>query len=273
MTLTLLPSRAVKTLHLVRHAEGFHNVAGAVDYANYKLEQFLDAHLTREGWRQAHTLRDRLLAARRGGDGDAEGGPSAIVRPAVVLTSPLTRALETAVAAFGGPLLPFGHEEDDEDDGGNGGQKNQQQRLLLMRGQRAEPGVREEHPPVSARGAPRFIAVEQAREHLGVHPCDRRRPLSGKRIAFPAVDWTTHGPIPEEDALWHPTRRETESEIKQRALELLRVVASARPESEVAVVSHSSLLRHMMAAAARDEDVRRPFANAELRTVVLVVSP
>jgi broad specificity phosphatase PhoE len=278
LALTVLPSRSVKTLHLVRHAEGFHNVAGVVDYSAYKRECFLDAHLTRVGWRQAHALRERLAA----GGGEQQRQLHAAdrpIRPAVVLTSPMARALETAVGAFGGPLLPFGHDEDedDEDNAGDDGtprQRRPQQQLLLMRGQRAEPGVREEHPPVSARGAPRFVAVEQAREHLGVHPCDRRRPLAGKRRAFPAVDFDApHGAIAEEDDLWQPEHRETDAEIRDRAFELLRLVATARPEKELAIVSHSGLLRHMLAAAARDEGVRRPFDNAELRTVVLVVSP
>jgi broad specificity phosphatase PhoE len=254
LVLTLHPSRHVKTLHLVRHAEGFHNVAGALDYANYKLEKFLDAHLTREGWNQAHALRAELINQRAAGPGNGGRRP---IRPAVVLTSPLTRALETAAAAFGGPVLS-GSEE--------GGP------ALLMRAQQAQPGVREQHPPISALGAPPFAAVELAREHLGVHPCDRRGPLSIKRAAFPAVDFDAHA-LSEEDELWRSDRRETEGEIQARALALLRLVAVGRAEDEVAVVSHSSLLRHMLAAAARDEGVRRPFANAELRTVCLVVSP
>lgn len=279
--LLLLPSRRCKTLHLVRHAEGFHNVAGALDYANYKLERFLDAHLTREGWRQAHALRAELLQAAA-----ASGGQQPQhhhhhhhrpVRPAVVLTSPLTRALETAAAAFGGKVLGF---EDDEEPGG--ADPRSPPPPLLMRTQTAEPGVREAHPPICAPagGLPRFAAVELAREHLGVHPCDRRRPLSGKRAAFPAIDFDRH-PSPEDDALWRADARETEAEIRARALALLRLVAAGRDEAEVAVVSHASLLRHMLHAATAtvgDEDgdaegLRRPFTNAELRTVVLVVSP
>jgi broad specificity phosphatase PhoE len=253
LVLTLHPSRHVKTLHLVRHAEGFHNVAGAIDYANYKLEKFLDAHLTREGWRQAFALRAELNAKA--------GDDRRPIRPAVVLTSPLTRALETAAAAFGGPVLSSSSEEQEPPPA-----------PLLMRAQQAQPGVKEQHPPISSVGAPPFAAVELAREHLGVHPCDRRGPLSIKRAAFPAVDFDAHA-LTEEDELWRSDERETESEIKARAMALLRLVAVGRAEDEVAVVSHSSLLRHMLAAAARDEGVRRPFANAELRTVCLVVSP
>jgi len=34
------------------------------------------------------------------------------------------------------------------------------------------------------------VVCELCREHLGVHPCDRRRPLAAYRAAFPALDWS-----------------------------------------------------------------------------------
>jgi hypothetical protein len=43
---------------------------------------------------------------------------------------------------------------------------------------------------VSAAGAPPFVACELCREHLGVHPCDRRRELSFYKARFPGVDWS-----------------------------------------------------------------------------------
>jgi len=261
--LAVLPTRRAKTLHLIRHAEGFHNVAGALDRASYKEERFFDAHLTARGWEQARRARLWMEDGRR-------------VRPGVVLTSPLARALETAVALFGGRDLA--REEDLEAEGG-----------LLMRAQDAEPGVRGGHRAVSARGAPPFAAVELARERFGVHPCDRRRPLSGKRRQYPGVDFDAH-PSTDHDALWQPDARESEAEIRARAMALLQLVASGRVEEELALVSHASLLRHLLAAAvpahlasapSRLKTVRdtedadgpglvEPFENAELRTVVLV---
>jgi len=290
LTLSVLPRRHVKTLHLVRHAEGFHNVAGAVDYAAYKLERFLDAHLTSEGWRQARALQAAIAGGGTGEPGEPGGGGNGGAgggacgrppRPEVVLVSPMARALETAAAVFGGALLE-GEDDDDERGGqegrangsgagGGSGGGNTLRPRLLMRRQAGEPSVREAHPAVSAAGAPPFAAVEAARERLGVHPCDRRRPLSEKRRAFPGVDWDAHA-LTEKDELWRADERETEGEIRERAMRLLRL-AVGRRETELAVVSHSSLLWHLLAAAATDEGVRRPFANAELRTVVLVVSP
>jgi hypothetical protein len=87
--------------------------------------------------------------------------------------SPLTRAIETAVGAFGGAVpAPLG-------DG-----------PLLMLPQEAVEGVRPARPGVSAAGVPPFVACELCREHLGVHPCDRRRDLAHYKARYPAVDWS-----------------------------------------------------------------------------------
>ena len=40
--LVLLPTRYVKHIHLVRHGEGFHNVAGHIDHDNYKSEEWYE---------------------------------------------------------------------------------------------------------------------------------------------------------------------------------------------------------------------------------------
>ena len=67
-----------------------HAVAGRLSEANYLNHDFFDAHLTEEGWRQAHAL----CAHTR-------GLPEPLLVDAVIV-SPLTRALETAAGVFGG---------------------------------------------------------------------------------------------------------------------------------------------------------------------------
>jgi len=43
-----------------------------------------------------------------------------------------------------------------------------------------------------ARGTacPPFVAMEACREHIGEHPCDRRRPIAEQRRDFPGVDFS-----------------------------------------------------------------------------------
>jgi len=42
----------VQIVHLVRHGQGFHNVAGEAEYELYKSWDYEDAHLTETGWQQ-----------------------------------------------------------------------------------------------------------------------------------------------------------------------------------------------------------------------------
>ena len=182
--------RGSKTVHFIRHGEGHHNVAGDQDYAAYKSEAFFDASLTDKGWHQVDELKRQLQAVD------------------LVVSSPLTRALQTAVGLF-------------------------------------------------IREAP-IVACELCREHLGVHPCDRRRTRTQCKERFPTVDF---GEIAdEEDTLWKPEQRETHEEVVTRARRFLRwcsVFASEdanyaanmlallrrlsdRPEQTIAVVGHGS---------------------------------
>jgi hypothetical protein len=85
----------------------------------------------------------------------------------VVIVSPLTRALETAVGCFGNFTQPM-----------NGTPP-------LMMELTEQPGVRSAHPAVSSEGCPPFICYELCREHLGVHPCDKRYPIAVKQDMFP----------------------------------------------------------------------------------------
>ena len=59
----IAPLRHTKTLYLIRHGEGYHNLYGEADKAMYASEKFFDAHLTPKGWAQCAALkvRHRLL--------------------------------------------------------------------------------------------------------------------------------------------------------------------------------------------------------------------
>eukprot|EP00887_Chlorella_sp_A99_P000005 scaffold16.g5.t1 len=282
--LNLFPLKHVKIVHLIRHSQGFHNVAGEADPAAYKSHDHLDAHLTDLGWRQAHALGRHIHAM------------GAAFRADVVVVSPLTRTLETAAAAFGrGPWAP-----------------GQDGSTALMLPQEAVPGRRAAQAGISAAGCPPLVAWEGCREHLGEHPCDKRRRISEISPSFPAVDFGLIGKLAaqtamhievaadagaeqtadagaeqltssqslhmlsadsDEDALWLPDSRETKEAIKLRGLifmqaciggkggapgcreRLLPTHLSAwcllqwlmqRPEQFIAVVAHSGFLWHCM---------------------------
>jgi hypothetical protein len=53
----LAPLRHTKTLYLIRHGEGYHNLFGEVDRAMYASEKFFDSHLTPKGWEQCNALK------------------------------------------------------------------------------------------------------------------------------------------------------------------------------------------------------------------------
>ncbi|XP_056845734.1 phosphoglycerate mutase-like protein 2 [Raphanus sativus] len=153
----LYPLHRCKTIHLVRHAQGVHNVEGEKNHDAYLSEDLFDAHLTPLGWQQVDNLRKHVKAS----------GISNRIE--LVIVSPLLRTLQTAVGTFGGegyidgvdapPLMTTGAGSSDR-------------------------------PAISSLNRPPFIAVESCREHLGVHPCDRRSSITKYRELFPAVDFS-----------------------------------------------------------------------------------
>ncbi|DBA66795.1 TPA: hypothetical protein ACH3X2_001936 [Trebouxia sp. C0005] len=81
--LNLVPVRCAKTVHFIRHGEGFHNIG---------FDGNEDAHLTPFGWSQAHGLHDHIQSL-----------PTALGIQLIVV-SPMVRTLETATGAFGAGL-------------------------------------------------------------------------------------------------------------------------------------------------------------------------
>ncbi|KAA8538221.1 hypothetical protein F0562_027956 [Nyssa sinensis] len=237
---SLYPLHRCKTIHLVRHAQGIHNVEGEKDHKAYMSEEFFDAHITPLGWQQVDNLRNHVHAT----------GLSK--RIDLVITSPLLRTMQTAVGVFGAegyadgidipPLLVA--------NAGNSG-----------------------HPAISSLNCPPFIAVELCRERLGVHPCDKRRSISEYKTLFPAIDFS----LMESDAdiLWKPDNREEIEELAARGMKFINWLWT-RKEKEIAVVTHSSFLLFTLSSFGNDchpsvkSEICRPFANCELRSLVLV---
>ncbi|KAF7847786.1 hypothetical protein BT93_L2577 [Corymbia citriodora subsp. variegata] len=236
----LYPLHRCKTLHLVRHAQGIHNVEGEKNRAAYSSPDFFDAHLTPLGWQQVNNLRRDVQAC----------GLSKKID--LVIASPLLRTMQTAVGVFGG--------EDYTD--GIGAPP-----LMVANAGNSD------HPAISSVNCPPFIAVELCRERLGVNPCDKRRSISEYQLLFPAIDFSSIEN--EDDVLWTPDVRENNEEVAVRGMKFLDWLWT-RKEKEIAIVTHSAFLFQTLSAFGNDCDqsikseMCKQFANCEVRSVVIV---
>ncbi|XP_038905623.1 phosphoglycerate mutase-like protein 1 isoform X2 [Benincasa hispida] len=202
--------------------------------------EFFDAHITQLGWQQIDNLRKHVHAS----------GLSRKID--LVVTSPLLRTLQTAVGVFGGEGYTAGMD------------------VLPLMIANAGNSAR---AAISSLNCPPIAAVELCREHLGVHPCDKRRNISDYQFLFPAVDFSLIES--DEDVLWKADVRETKEELAARGLQFLNWLWT-RKEKEIAVVTHSGFLFHTLTAFGNDchplvkKEICKHFANCELRSIVIV---
>ncbi|KAF8377425.1 hypothetical protein HHK36_030802 [Tetracentron sinense] len=136
------------------------------------------------------------------------------------------------------------------------------------------------HSAISSSNCPTFVAVELCREHLGVHPCDKRRSISEYQPLFPAIDFSLASTSlylieSDEDILWKADSREEKREVAARGMKFLNWLWT-REEKEIAVVTHSGFLFHTLRAFGNDcdplvkEEICKQFANCELRSMVII---
>ncbi|KAF6154563.1 hypothetical protein GIB67_017945 [Kingdonia uniflora] len=171
---SLFPLHRCKTIHLVRHAQGIHNVEGDKDYQTYLSPALFDAHLTPLGWQQADNLRKHVHACGLAKKID------------LVITSPLLRTMQTAVGVFGGEGYVDG--------------------MCVPPLMVANAG-NSDRPAYSSSSCPPFIAVEECREHLIESDEDI---LWKAQIREPNEDVATRG---MEFLNWLWTRKEKEIAI------------------------------------------------------------
>ncbi|XP_073525775.1 uncharacterized protein [Phyllobates terribilis] len=239
-SLGLYPSHRCKTIYLVRHAQGYHNVAGEKDHGSYMSYDYVDATLTPLGWEQVDNLRKHVHAS------------GIIKKIELVIVSPLTRTMQTAVGVFGGE-----------------GYSNGVDATPLM----VENAWESSRPAISSLNCPPFLAVEQCREHLGVHPCDKRRSIRENKPKFPGIDFSLIET--DDDVLWKEDIRETDPEIAARGMKFMEWLWT-REEKEIAIVSHSGFLYQTLSAFGNDchssvkSEICTHFKNCELRSMVLV---
>ncbi|KAI4294926.1 hypothetical protein MLD38_032406 [Melastoma candidum] len=146
----------------------------------------------------------------------------------LVITSPLMRTLQTAVGVFGGE-----------------GYLNEPDIPPLMMENAGKSG----RAAISSLNCPPIVAVELCREHLGVRPCDKRSSISDYRTLFPGVDFSLVES--DEDILWKADIREANEELAERGRQFLSWLWTRR-EKEIAVVTHSGFLFHMLSTFGND---------------------
>lgn len=213
---------------------------GDKNYKAYMSPEYFDAHLTPLGWQQVDNLRKHVHTS------------GLLNRIELVVTSPLLRTMQTAVGVFGGD-----------------GYKDRMDVLPLML---ANAG-NSRHAAISSLNCPPIVALELCREHLGVHPCDKRRSISEYQCLFPAVDFSLIES--DEDTLWKANVREKKEEVAARGMNFMKWLWT-RKEKEIAVVTHSGFLFHTLSAFGNDchplvkKEIAQHFANCELRSMVLV---
>ncbi|CAN1341120.1 Phosphoglycerate mutase-like protein 1 [Linum perenne] len=158
-----------KILHMVRHAQGVHNVAGAKDHSALMSPEYFDAQLSPLGSHQVQDLRSHVVSS------------GLLERIQLVITSPLSRTMQTAVKVF--DSMPKREEYGD-----------------------AEETLNVKLPPI--------LAHELCRERLGLHPCDKRKTVTEYRSIFPDVE-------SDDDVMWKPDARETFEEVANRGLKFM----------------------------------------------------
>mmetsp|Transcript_14863 Transcript_14863/g.19495 ORF Transcript_14863/g.19495 Transcript_14863/m.19495 type:complete len:314 (+) Transcript_14863:125-1066(+) len=138
------------------------------------------------------------------------------------------------------------------------------------------------HIMFCAKGYP-FLVHDLCRERSGKYTCDKRRTKSEivneLSPMFDAtndsIDFDSFAYANEEDEDWEEDRESDES-VTLRAIRMMQWLAT-RPEKEIAVVTHSSWLKHLFKAfghRVEDKDKRtlhRLSGNAEIRSITLAL--
>lgn len=248
---SLFLAERTKKVHFIRHAEGFHNVATKEHGSNDCLlrggepassHALYDARLTQKGIAQSVMLRDYL--AKR------PSGSRTFTAFDLVVVSPLTRTCETALHVFGSPREPG--------------------KPAFLTRVEAPVGTPEREAGVMV-APPRFLVREECRERWGHYVCDGRRPIREIAAEFPNFDFSE---VIHDDDVFYSDERESDEHCCERAVKFLEWL-NKRPEKCIAVVTHSSFLRHLFGQFGENlhredmDNLQRLAGNCELRSIVL----
>mmetsp|Transcript_705 Transcript_705/g.1619 ORF Transcript_705/g.1619 Transcript_705/m.1619 type:complete len:325 (+) Transcript_705:206-1180(+) len=248
---SLFLAERTKKVHFIRHAEGYHNVATKETGSNECLLRgdepaaahgLYDSRLTQKGIEQADSLRSYLSTR--------PSGSRSFTAFDLVVVSPLTRTCETALHVFGKPREPG---------------------KPAFLDQRDAPENSPEYASGIKIAPPRFLVREECRERWGHYVCDGRRSVGEIAKEFPDFDWSE---IVHDDDVFYTDDRESDEHCCDRAVKFLEWLNS-RPEKCIAVVTHSSFLRHLFGQFGESlhnddrDNLQRLAGNCELRSIVL----
>ncbi len=226
-----------KEVYLVRHGESEYNQWRRNSFRNPCTllcvcdPMIFDAPLSRAGEAQVRALRRALWAPT----GAGAIGP----RVELVVTSPLTRAVETCLGGF---FPEHSYITDDGDDGGGGGG-----------GEKSEGGTAAASVvPRTRRCGTTPLCLALHRERLDTS-CDVGTPLAelkskyGERLDMSEMGqremwWFDADPGDEVGP--RTIRRERVADARRRT-QALREWLSRRPERVIAVVGHSAFFKHL----------------------------
>jgi broad specificity phosphatase PhoE len=116
-----------------------------------------------------------------------------------------------------------------------------------------------------------WIALENLRETTGLHPCDRRRPITEHMEHYPHIDFSLV--LSDDDPLYHQytCEREPDAHVALRARKFLEWLAN-RQEKEIIVVTHSAFLRALFRLVLdAEESEKAQFSNCELRSYLVTL--
>jgi len=243
--LSIMPACHTKTVHFIRHGEGWHNVG----LANH------DAQLTPRGWQQAHALGRHMQNYE-------------LTRNVqIIVVSPLMRALETAAGVFGVDS------PENEKEKALLATATTATNEILMKAQTEVPEIKVAHPEVKIKHPNvGFLVNELCRERLGPSSCDSRRKCSEAAALFPGVDFSLIND--DADPHWRAGNVEPEEAVVLRGRQFLQWLMTL-PQSNIAVVTHSAFLWFTLSGFGSEnirpvrERVQRWYENCEMRSVVL----
>mmetsp|Transcript_11375 Transcript_11375/g.26768 ORF Transcript_11375/g.26768 Transcript_11375/m.26768 type:complete len:332 (+) Transcript_11375:156-1151(+) len=227
--------KITKTIHLQRHGQGFHNLI-----CDMWREKNLRIDFDSSDPDLNPVVREEFLDPPLTETGRRQSKDRRIqcatLSPQLVIVSPLLRCIQTAKLSFVDHL----------------------------------PSANGKNDPKSTNYVP-WVAHEGCREDLGLLVGSKRRPISDIVTDHPDIDFSAIDY--DEDVLWetYGMRRETLLEQSERIYNFMTEYVRNRPEQDIAIVTHSTILFTLLNAVMdiESEDLRSWFLTSEVRSMTV----